>query len=310
LLQRRKRSGFLSRSAVTDARWEEVCRKTENDVPALPYRSVLICHRGASIDREGLARWLASFSDLVGIVELDEPPGRTWQRVRSQIQRSGWFRFLDVLAFRAWYRLTCARRDRAWEQHLVEAMRVRFSDAPAVGQVLRTTSVNAVATQEFLRVCQPDFVLARCKTLMKPDIFGIPARGTYVLHPGICPEYRNAHGCFWALARRDLERVGLTLLRVDRGIDTGPVYGYFSYPFDEYGESHVQIQLRMIAENLDAIRDLLLDAVQGGATPIETSGRDTATWGQPWLTAYLRWKTAARKDRHGSPNTALSRRGA
>ena len=39
--------------------------------------------------------------------------------------------------------------------------------------------------------------------------------GTFVMHPGICPEYRNAHGCFWALANRDLARVGMTLLRAD-----------------------------------------------------------------------------------------------
>src|SRR5436309_328007 len=31
----------------------------------------------------------------------------------------------------------------------------------------------------------------------------LPARGTFVLHTGICPEYRNAHGCFWALARSE-----------------------------------------------------------------------------------------------------------
>jgi len=40
----------------------------------------------------------------------------------------------------------------------------------------------------------------------------------FVLHPGICPEYRNAHGCFWALVNRDLARVGVTLLRADRGV--------------------------------------------------------------------------------------------
>ena len=54
---------------------------------------------------------------------------------------------------------------------------------------------------------------ARCKVILKEKIFGIPRVGTFVMHPGICPEYRNAHGCFWALVRRDLERVGMTLLR-------------------------------------------------------------------------------------------------
>ena len=77
--------------------------------------------------------------------------------------------------------------------------------------------------------------------------------GTFVLHPGICPEYRNAHGCFWALANRDLDRVGMTLLRVDAGIDTGPVYLHGTCDYDEVRDSHIVIQHRAVVDNLDAI---------------------------------------------------------
>jgi methionyl-tRNA formyltransferase len=178
--------------------------------------------------------------------------------------------------------------------------------------VLRAASVNSAECVDFLRQCRPDFMVARCKTLLKPDVFTIPPGGTYVLHPGICPEYRNAHGCFWALASRDLERVGLTLLRIDAGVDTGPVYGYFHCAFDERTESHARIQQRVLVENLDAIRDRLLEAVSGRASPIDTTGRASATWGQPWLTAHLRWKAAARRTGIQSghdASVALSRRG-
>ena len=51
----------------------------------------------------------------------------------------------------------------------------------------------------------------------------------------------------------------MTLLRVDKGVDTGPVYGYYSYAYDERTESHSVIQKRMVLENLDAVRDRLLD---------------------------------------------------
>jgi methionyl-tRNA formyltransferase len=113
------------------------------------------------------------------------------------------------------------------------------------------------------------------------------------MHPGICPEYRNAHGCFWALANGDLERVGMTLLKIDAGIDTGPVYGYFTYPYDEVHDSHLVIQRRMMLENLDAIAQKLCDIHAGRAQPIDTSERSSAEWGQPWLTAYFRWKRQA-----------------
>ena len=263
--------------------------------PPLP-RSVLICHRGADFDREGLARWLASFSTLAGIVELEEPPSRTWQRVRSELRRSGVIGLADVMAFRAWYKLRRARRDHEWETAAVEALRQRFAAAPDCANVLRARSINSPECVEFIRACRPDFMLARCKTIIKPAVFTLAPGGTFVLHPGICPEYRNAHGCFWALSAGDLSRVGLTLLRIDAGVDTGPVYGYFSYPFDEREESHIVIQLRVLLENLDAIRDTMLKATSGGVEPLDTRGRRSAVWGQPRLSAYLRWKLRARKE--------------
>ena len=268
-------------------------------------RSVLICHRGAAFDRDGLSRWLADFSDLAGIVELDEPVSRTAQRVRREIKRSGLLGFLDVLAFRTLYRTMTARRDRAWEAGAADTLRRRFAAAPECGNVLRARSINSPECVEFIRSCRPDFMLARCKTIIKPQIFTIPPGGTYVLHPGICPEYRNAHGCFWALAAGDLSRVGLTLLRIDAGVDTGPVYGYFTYPFDEREESHVVIQLRVLLENLDAIRDAMLKAASGAAEPLDTRGRKSAVWGQPKLSAYLRWKLRARKQAYADPHSPV-----
>jgi methionyl-tRNA formyltransferase len=137
-------------------------------------------------------------------------------------------------------------------------------------------------------------MVARCRLLLKEETFSIPPLGTFVMHPGITPEYRNSHGCFWALSNRDLEHVGLSLLRIDKGVDTGPVFGYFTYAYDEREESHEVIQKRMLLENLDALRDRLLEIERNEATPVDTSGRASAVWGQPWLTKYLRWKRAAR----------------
>ena len=82
---------------------------------------------------------------------------------------------------------------------------------------------------------------------------------------------------------------------MDEGVDTGPVYRYFSYPYDEVAESPFVIESRVVLENLDAVREELIAIAEGRAARIEMSGRPTATWGQPWLTRYLRWKFRARR---------------
>jgi hypothetical protein len=258
-----------------------------------PMRSVLIYHAGSQIEERVLTGWLASFSDLAGVIVIHEPAGRTRRRIRREIERVGRLRFADVLAFRLYYRLLVARRDRAWEREAVERLAAGFPPAPAPRR-LDVQDPNSVEAVAFLGELQPDILLARCRTLLSAEVFSVARHGTYVLHPGIAPEYRNSHGCFWALARRDLDRVGLTMLRIDAGVDTGPVYGYFGYDYDERRESHVVIQKRMVLENLDAIRDRFLAIERGEAQPIDTSGRESGAWGQPWLSRYLRWKRLAR----------------
>jgi folate-dependent phosphoribosylglycinamide formyltransferase PurN len=261
--------------------------------PARP-RMVLICHHDEPINREALPHWLASFTDLAGIVVIRERPEMVRRRARREIERVGYLRFLDVVAFRLYYRLKLAAADRALEMAEVGRIKARYPEAPRA-QVLETETPNSEETRAFLQRLAPDLVLARCKFILKRQIFEIPRAGTLVLHPGICPEYRNAHGCFWALANRDLDKVGVTLLRVDPGIDTGPVYGYFTYPHDEAAESHITIQTRVVTENLDAIADAMTAVHRGEARAIDTSGRRSGVWGQPWLTKYLGWKRAARR---------------
>jgi hypothetical protein len=269
-------------------------------------RTVLICHEEAQLHREGLARWLASFSTLAGIVVLQDDAHAQWRRMRREIRRSGWIGFADVAAYRAYHRLIHARADRTWEARALENLESRFAPVPREMAILRERSPNSPSVERFIRQCAPDVMLALCKHLLAERIFSVPRQGTLVIHPGICPQYRNAHGAFWALANDDVGNVGVTLLRIDRGIDTGPVFAYFRSSYDEMKESHVVIQHRGIIDNLDAIRDRLRDIVSGNAQPINTEGLPSAIWGQPRLTSYARWRRHARRRQRARNSARVS----
>jgi len=258
-------------------------------------RVVLICHRDEPIDVEGLASWLANSFHLVGMVIVCDPPHLFLKRARTEIRRSGIVGFLDVLAFRAYYALKLARSDAAWIHREVARLREQFpADLDRVPR-LTIASPNTDEVRMFLESRRPDLMIARCKVLLRPEIFNLPRHGTFVFHPGICPEYRNSHGCFWALSRRDLSRVGMSLLRVDRGVDTGPLYLQTTCAFDEARESHVVIQHRAVLASLDAIEGVLWSVCAEAPQPIPTEGRRSAVWGKPRLSAYLQWKRAARR---------------
>ncbi len=255
-------------------------------------RTAVICSEDNVFNRQVLPAYLASIGELVGIVAIEDKPRDMWRRLKHEWRRSRW-RILDVLAFRIFYRLRLARGDADWIR--ARAARELERLRPVEGVPVHVTAdPNSPESRAFLESVAPDLCVAACKSLLRPEIFGIARYGTFVVHPGICPEYRNSHGCFWALASRDLDRVGATLLKIDEGVDTGPVFAYYTSEIDERNESHTVIQLRVVYDNIEQIGEDLRRIAAGAAEPIDTSGRSSRAWGQPRLTAYLRWKRAAR----------------
>lgn len=278
-------------------------------------RTVLICHDNnnpsekgfgwllstlthfddPSLNYEGMGRWLVSFSDLAGIVVLRQKPERIFRAVRHEIKRVGYCRFIDVLAFRLYYRLKEQHKDKFWEKTEIEKLRAAYpkniDDVPKIF----SHSPNTKEVENFIKAIKPDIMIARCKELIKEDIFSIPLKGTFVTHYGICPEYRGGNGCFWALANNDPELFGMTLLKIDKGVDTGPVYGYYSYPYNELKESHIVMGNRVVFDNLELLKEKLIEIFNEKAQPITTSGRRSRNWGQPWLTKYLKWRKTVKK---------------
>jgi methionyl-tRNA formyltransferase len=95
------------------------------------------------------------------------------------------------------------------------------------------------------------------------------------------------------MAAGDSGNVGTTLLRVDAGVDTGPVFGHFRVEADP-GESHVILQHRAVLDHLGGIRETLQLIECGRARPVDTNGHRSAVWGQPWLTALIRMRARER----------------
>ncbi len=83
--------------------------------------------------------------------------------------------------------------------------------------------------------------------------------------------------------------------------------------YDEGAESPFVIQGRVVLENLDAIRQALIDVAAGRAARLDVSGRPSIAWGQPRLTKYCDWKLRGWRRRRESaspiacpPPTSLS----
>src|SRR6476659_7029273 len=126
-------------------------------------RTFLICHEDELLNRTVLPRWLASFSTLAGIIVLRETRQQKQRRIKRELQRVGFLRFLDVLAFRLYYATFLAGTDRQWELKQLAELCHRYPEIPENTPILVSSSPNTGEAREFLRNAKPDLMLARCK---------------------------------------------------------------------------------------------------------------------------------------------------
>jgi len=78
------------------------------------------------------------------------------------------------------------------------------------------------------------------------------------LHTGFLPQYRGVKSEFWALARRDLSRIGWTLHYMSATLDTGDIVMRRQVPWD--GESPPALRAKLVIDAAAVLAELLRDA--------------------------------------------------
>ena len=58
--------------------------------------------------------------------------------------------------------------------------------------------------------------------ILPPEVLALPRLGCVNVHGSILPRYRGAAPVQWAVIRGETE-TGVTLMRMDEGLDTGPI---------------------------------------------------------------------------------------
>jgi len=89
--------------------------------------------------------------------------------------------------------------------------------------LFRPDKMKDAEVQEAYLELRPDLVILAFVTDIIPEaLLDIPPIGTICYHPSLLPRHRGASGINWAVIQGDT-RTGLTILWVDKGIDTGPI---------------------------------------------------------------------------------------
>jgi methionyl-tRNA formyltransferase len=132
-------------------------------------------------------------------------------------------------------------------------------------------NVNDGACMDFIRAHSAD-LLAVCGTsVLKPEVFALAPKGAINIHTGITPEYRSADPIFWALYNGELDKVGVTIHFVDRGIDTGAVIHQETVPV--YAEDTIaSIAVRCIRRGAELYSQAIGEIEDGSVRTVVRSG--------------------------------------
>jgi len=120
---------------------------------------------------------------------------------------------------------------------------------------LERRRVDLVALAGFMKLLTPWFL----------DAFKGPVIN---IHPSLLPRYPGIHGIEESFASGDAE-LGITIMRVDAGLDTGPVILQKSFPRED-GETmgHVEDRIHALEhEWYPKVIVSMLDSVDSGAAP-------------------------------------------
>ena len=151
------------------------------------------------------------------------------KEVRRRIKRLGVLRTLDELLFFGFYTLWHGKKeDQLWATQFTEQFRTKSTiDEPCYS----CDNIHKGSWLKKIKEIDPDIILGTfTRTIFKPKLFKIPKFGMFILHEGITPEYRGLYTAGWALLHGEPEYVGYTLLRIDKGIDSGPILCQGSFP--------------------------------------------------------------------------------
>jgi methionyl-tRNA formyltransferase len=89
--------------------------------------------------------------------------------------------------------------------------------------LFRPNRMKDPQVQEAYEKLRPNLViLAFVTDILPEELLRIPSIGSICYHPSLLPRHRGASAINWAIIQGDT-RTGLTILWVDKGIDTGPI---------------------------------------------------------------------------------------
>lgn len=94
---------------------------------------------------------------------------------------------------------------------------------PKEEQYFKIDDVNLPEIMSIKEEINPDIVIVYGSGIIKqPTIDGLGV-DIFNIHSSVLPYYRNVHSDFWAYQNKDYDKIGISIFKLDAGIDSGDI---------------------------------------------------------------------------------------
>lgn len=180
--------------------------------------------------------------------------------IRSRINKLGFFTVINQLLFQ----MTIAKILKITSKKRLSILKNYYSlsEKPIEeSKVTYVSSVNDLECISILKKLNPDVVIVNGTRIISSKVLDATSALFVNTHVGITPQYRGVHGAYWALIKNDRNNCGVTIHKVDKGIDTGDLIrqanieiskkdNFITYPLLQYG-----VAVNLMKQTLEDIQN-------------------------------------------------------
>jgi hypothetical protein len=252
-------------------------------------RTVLLYHTDPIQDLK--ADLIASQFPVDAFVHVHQRRAPAAAYLWRRFKRFGFSKVADEVLWRMAYRLTEYQQDQASERELILSMRRHLPASYQRPPVQTLESINSPDAERLLRQLNADVCIIMLNVMVKKHIFTIPRHGMLIFHPGLVPEYRGVHCGMWAVANGEADKIGWTLLRIDEGVDTGPVLAQgICLTGDPARENYQILQHRAQFDGVPGVVNALQRLAAGETPSVDLGTRTPGHFTHPGFSDFLRYR--------------------
>jgi len=210
--------------------------------------------------------------------------------LKRRLKKLGWRTVLGQIVF-AKCIIPFLRRESS--QRRAEILRqYGMDEAPVPAErVIDVRSVNNAEIVTLLQKLSPQVIVVNGTRILEEKVLNaVP--GTFLnTHIGITPLYRGVHGGYWALASGDPERFGVTIHKIDKGIDTGDIVAQ-AMTTPNGVDNFSTYPLLQIAAAIPLLKQSIRDALNGKLETMPAPVGKSRLWSHPTVFQYLKCRIA------------------